>query len=168
MDFQKDKHITSNFIWGEMVASETSEKYNKQHPQMAIDNIPNGAQMAHLEYLCEQFLQPLRDKFGPIYINSAFRSPELNRLVGGATDSWHTYGSAADIRLASVLTGVHMISFIHKRFVDLGIGYDELILSQRGKSYWLHLAYNAKATPLGSIVCFNGNRLRVSMLKYIK
>lgn len=168
MNIQLNKHITSNFIWGEMVASATLERFNKEHPEQAIENIPNGVQRAHLEYLCEQFLQPLRNEFGPIYVNSAFRSPELNRIVGGASDSWHTYGSAADIRLPSILRGVHMISFIHKRFVEQGIGYDELILSQRGKSLWLHIAYNAKATPLNSIVCYNGNRLRVSMLKYIK
>ena len=163
-----DDHVTSNFTWGELIGSTTLDKYNGKHPQQGIDNMPNSAQQAHLRYLCEQFLQPLRDEFGPIHINSGFRCAELNKLVGGTSGSWHTYGSAADIRLPSVIIGVQMVHFIHRRFITCGIGYDELILSKRGKSHWLHVAFNAKATPLGSTTCFNGNRLRVSMLDYRK
>lgn len=168
MYFNSEQLITSNFTWGEMIASRKLETYNKNHPDIPIDNTPDATQMASLRYLCEQFLQPLRDQFGPVYISSGFRSPKLNSLVGGAVDSWHIYGSAADIRLSSVLRGVQMISFIHKRFIDYGIGYDELILSKRNKSYWLHIAFNAMATPGKSISCYNGNRLRVSMMTYIR
>lgn len=168
MNIHLEDSITSNFKWGELIASRTLDRYNEQHPGQTINNMPNGAQQAHLRYLCEQFLQPLRNEFGPIHINSGFRCQRLNELVGGASDSWHTYGSAVDICLPSVLIGVQMVYFIHRRFITLGIGYDELILSQRGKSHWLHVAYNAKATPLGSTTCFNGNRLKVSILEYKK
>ena len=42
-------------------------------------------------------LQQLRDKFGPIGISSGYREPEHNASVGGAAESLHIYGMAADI-----------------------------------------------------------------------
>lgn len=45
-------------------------------------------------------LQELRDVIGePIYINSAYRCPTHNKVVGGASDSQHLKGKAADIRV---------------------------------------------------------------------
>lgn len=43
-------------------------------------------------------LEAIREHFGkPIHINSAYRTPEWNEKVGGAKDSYHMYGMAADI-----------------------------------------------------------------------
>lgn len=44
-------------------------------------------------------LNSVREKLGrPIIINSAFRSPQVNKQVGGAKRSLHMQGRAADIR----------------------------------------------------------------------
>mgnify|MGYP003650361957 CR=1 FL=1 len=51
----------------------------------------------NIKLLAEE-LQKLRDELGrPIRINSAYRSPEYNQKVGGAKNSQHLYGKAADI-----------------------------------------------------------------------
>jgi zinc D-Ala-D-Ala carboxypeptidase len=45
-------------------------------------------------------LQALRDRLGvPLLVTSAYRSPEHNRKVGGAKDSFHLKGCAFDIRM---------------------------------------------------------------------
>jgi len=45
-----------------------------------------------------QKLQQLRDRIGkPIAITSGYRCPAHNRAVGGAAQSQHMYGAAADI-----------------------------------------------------------------------
>lgn len=59
-----------------------------------------------LEYLCKQFLEPLRKKFGSVTINSGFRTKAYNARIGGASKSFHVYtmhdgnDQAADVRCA--------------------------------------------------------------------
>ena len=46
-----------------------------------------------------ELLNYLRERWGrPIVVNSAYRSPEHNKAVGGVSNSFHTQGLAADIR----------------------------------------------------------------------
>jgi uncharacterized protein YcbK (DUF882 family) len=45
-------------------------------------------------------LQAIRDAIGkPIIINSGYRSPEHNKKVGGAVNSFHVKGMAVDFRV---------------------------------------------------------------------
>ena len=44
-----------------------------------------------------RILQDVRDKFGPIKINSGVRCVEHNKSVGGSENSQHLKGRAADI-----------------------------------------------------------------------
>lgn len=61
-------------------------------------NIPNEEQKANLEYLVDNILDKARDILGsPIKVTSGFRSPQVNKAVGGAVNSQHTKGEAADL-----------------------------------------------------------------------
>jgi uncharacterized protein YcbK (DUF882 family) len=56
-----------------------------------------------LRRLAELYLEPLRERFGPVTILSGYRTPAYNREVGGAPASFHVYsqgrwGAAADVR----------------------------------------------------------------------
>ena len=49
--------------------------------------------------LVHEVLDPARERLGkPIIVNSGYRCPKHNREVGGATNSQHMKGEAADIR----------------------------------------------------------------------
>ena len=49
--------------------------------------------------LCTMVLQPTREIYGaPIIVTSGFRSPKVNRAVGGSKTSAHPEGRAADVR----------------------------------------------------------------------
>ena len=62
-----------------------------------INNVPNWEQIQNLQQLAT-FLNFVRKIFNkPIRVNSAFRSPELNKILGGAETSAHLLGLAADI-----------------------------------------------------------------------
>ena len=64
--------------------------------------IPPGGVMGgvpeNVKALVENVLDPLREKYGkPIRVNSGYRCPNHNLAVGGATQSQHMKGEAADI-----------------------------------------------------------------------
>lgn len=63
----------------------------------------NGADVIFVDTALVEILQKIRDHFGaPITINSAYRTPEYNKKVGGSTYSQHQYGKAADIVVKGV------------------------------------------------------------------
>ena len=63
-----------------------------------LKNTPKGKSLENIKTLVEELLQPLRDELGSsIYISSGFRSKILNLAVGGAENSFHCKGMAADI-----------------------------------------------------------------------
>ena len=67
--------------------------------QCGLENIPT--KMEHVENLVclADFLNEVREEFGePIYVNSAYRTYDVNKRVGGVANSLHCVGRAADIR----------------------------------------------------------------------
>ena len=84
------------------------------------------------------FLEPLRAKFGPLYINSGYRSPAVNTAIGGSKTSAHMSGCAADIDpLTQGVTTREMVLWLRD---ESGLDYDQVIDEYAGKtSNWLHL-----------------------------
>lgn len=87
--------------------------------------------------LVDHVLDPIRDHVGlPILINSGFRCPSLNELVGGKESSQHLTGRAADF------TVIGMTVRDHK---DLAywcadnINFDQLIVYSKRK--FIHISY---------------------------
>ena len=87
---------------------------------------------------------PSARKEVPIVINSGYRSPEVNRLAGGADNSNHLTGCAVDIRCAGKEQMIRYASIL----LDIADGskqeYDELLLEQHGSVCWLHFAVRPK------------------------
>ena len=74
-----------------------------------IENVPNEEQVNNLRRLCK-WLEQLRRRWNnlygdgddPIVINSGFRSPAVNKAVGGWAQSNHLTGCAVDIRCVGI------------------------------------------------------------------
>ena len=81
--------VSKNFALSEMVKSSTAVRLN-------VDNSPSSIHLVNLTHLAIHILQPVRDQFGVITINSGYRSPTLNAKVGGSKTSQHCNGQAAD------------------------------------------------------------------------
>lgn len=63
-----------------------------------LPNIPTWEVVDNLRALIENVLIPAREALGaPIHVNSGYRSPEVNKAVGGAKNSQHVLGEAADL-----------------------------------------------------------------------
>ena len=95
----EDTYLSQHFRLSEFTRSATASA-------RGIDNTLNQSNAEHsriinnLRALCENVLEPLRQHFNvPIRINSGYRSPALNKAVGGAKRSYHRQGRAADIPL---------------------------------------------------------------------
>lgn len=55
-----------------------------------------------LEYLCRQYLEPLRMKYGRVKVNSGFRTRAYNARIGGASKSYHIYTERTNDQAADV------------------------------------------------------------------
>ena len=84
--------LTQNFTLKELTHSDTANRLD-------IDNTPSDSQIKKLEALTINVLQPLRDHFGPVQVNSGFRCAELNSAIRGARTSQHMQGEAADVEI---------------------------------------------------------------------
>lgn len=106
-----------------------------------IDNTPSSTIKANLTELVDNILDPLREAWGaPIIVSSGYRSPKLNRAVGGAKTSQHMYGQAADIRTVSDKPSDNKKLF--DLILKLNLPYDQLI-DEYGYN-WIHVSYSPR------------------------
>lgn len=103
-----------------------------------INNVPQQLQEQNLKFLIEEVLDPIREKFGkPINVSSGFRCEKLNKLVGGAKNSFHLKGCAADL-YGKTNEQTKQIFKIAKELNK----YSELFYENNGSSIWVHIAYD--------------------------
>lgn len=124
-------NLSENFTLEELTRSETAKR-------LKITNSPNPEQLKNLKILCTQVLQPARNAMRqPLIISSGFRSKELNKAVGGVTNSYHLQGMAADIKCNDVQFANKLAdSLIHLQLVDL------VLIEYAKTSLWVHVQWS--------------------------
>ena len=150
----KTMHLSEHFSLGELC---------KTRVKTADGNIPSHVHIENLKNLCENWLEDLRYSHNtlygdtadePIIITSGYRSPEVNRAVGGSPTSNHLTGCAVDIRCIGIEQAIRYASIL----LDISDGtkrdYDELLIERNARgNYWLHFAVRPE-----------GNRRRTAFL----
>ena len=105
-----------------------------------ISNNPDNEQLANMELLAEKVFEPLRDWVGgPIKINSFFRSPELNKAIGGSSKSQHCHGQAIDIDdTYGKVANSEMYNYIKSN-----LDFDQMIweFGDDDNPDWVHVSY---------------------------
>ncbi|WP_051523153.1 D-Ala-D-Ala carboxypeptidase family metallohydrolase [Prevotella sp. P6B4] len=113
-----------------------------------LNNVPNEAQVANLKRLCG-WLEMLRSEWNsrygggndPIIINSAFRSPQVNKAVGGVATSNHLSGCAADIKVKDIRQLIRYAVILLDISEESGEAFDELLIERSSSgAIWLHFA----------------------------
>ena len=124
--------LSPNFTLDEFVASDTAA-------MLGIDNTPPPEELACLEILADT-MEKVRTLLGdkPITINSGYRCYELNVACGGADNSAHLSGLAADFVCPEFGTPLDICYVLEPHMLELGI--DQLIWEYEG---WVHLGLTA-------------------------
>ena len=112
-----------------------------------IENVPNEEQVENLKRVCK-WLEKLRKRWNDIYgegddpiiINSGFRSPEVNKAVGGWAQSNHLTGCAVDIRCIGIEQALRYAAILLDISDLNNEDFDELLIEQKAHTYWIHFA----------------------------
>jgi zinc D-Ala-D-Ala carboxypeptidase len=114
-----------------------------------ISNSMTEADIVRAKELCENVFEPIREHLGkPINVNSGYRSPAVNKRIGGAKTSQHSVGEAIDLDLHD--------RDLFEWIID-NVVFDQLIFESgtEDKADWFHISYRK-------------NRNRKQVLRMIK
>lgn len=123
--------------------------------ERGIDNTPNKAIENNIKYLIEAVLDPLREAYGkPVYVSSGYRCAELNKAVGGAKNSQHLTGMAADIYVKGESNAV-LYDIMRKGRIP----FDQMIIEKGTRNFprWIHLSIS-RLNNRKEILYYDGKR----------
>ena len=155
VEINKQARLSQHFTLGELC---------KTSVKTADGNIPSHVHIENLKRLCG-WLEKLRASLPsppqvgrgeePIVINSGYRSPQVNKAVGGAANSNHLTGCAVDIHVNG-MEQLLRYAVILLDIADEGREeFDELLMERNAKgNYWLHFAVRPE-----------GNRRKIVFLR---
>lgn len=130
--------LTKHFSLDELCVSQYATR-------RGIDMTPPPQAKVALIALAENILEPLRVQANrPIIVSSGYRSPEVNRAIGGSATSQHCKGEAADIVLPRVSAYT-----LAKMIQAMGLPFDQLIL-EFGR--WVHVSHKAFGEQRGQVL----------------
>ena len=138
--------LSEHFTLGEFTRSGS-------HPE--VYNIPSHEAIENMKRLCI-WLEELRQRYNaPIRINSGYRSPQLNRKIGGVPNSNHLTGCAVDIRVENMEQLIRYAAILLDISNETHQDFDELLIEKnRYGAIWLHFAVRP-----------SNNRRKVSLIQ---
>ena len=153
IELNKQARLSQHYTLGELCKTSVN----------SLDgNIPSHEDIENLKRLCP-WLEELRFTYNslyclkpgedyetsknlePIIITSGYRSPEVNRCVGGAYSSNHLTGCAVDIRCTGVEQAIRYAAILLDMADDRQEDFDELLIERnRYGAIWVHFAVRPK------------------------
>ena len=125
--------ISKNFRYSEFEYSDTAKKHG-------IDNTLPEELKPRVKALVDNVLQPLRDVWGAMPINSGYRCRALNEKVGGVESSMHRTGEACGVACSNPLALAQLAK-------DLGLPFDQIGVYPT----FVHISHKYKGQQRGHI-----------------
>lgn len=120
-----DAPLSPHFELSELLVSEAAAR-------KGLPNDPPDGYVERLRTLAADVLEPLRARFGPVHVNSGYRSPAVNAAIGGSATSAHMQGFAADlVPLTAGVTLKQMADWL----ISSDVPFDQVIF----EGTWLHV-----------------------------
>jgi len=138
--------LSKNFTLSEITKSNTAKR-------LGIDNAPNKEHLKNMQILIRDLIQPMRDALGPIRISSGYRSPVLNRAIGGSTKSQHCKGQALDLQFWK--EGEMCNKEIYDWVLKEGIEFDQMI--NEFDYAWIHISLKDKGNRKQVLEAYKDN-----------
>ena len=137
--------LSPNFALSEFTESQTATR-------LGLDNDP-PAELYETLKATARCMEDIRDLLGgkPVLISSAYRSPEVNKAVGGSANSQHTKGEAVDFTCPKFGTPREIVTKIK----DSPLLFDQLILEY---DRWVHISFSSRNRRQVIIIDRNGTR----------
>jgi len=120
-------NLSEHFTLAEMIQSQTAIR-------RGIDNSAPADVVDALKALAIHILEPVRQQFGPVFVSSGYRCPGLNAAVGGAPNSQHVLGQAADILVSG------SANLVVARWIRDNTPFDQVIM----EGGWVHASYGPR------------------------
>ena len=139
VEINKQAKLSQHFTLGELCKTSVKTKDG---------NIPSHVHIENLKRVCS-WLEMLRSEWNnrygdgddPIIINSGYRSPQVNKAVGGVATSNHLTGCAVDIRVLGIEQLLRYAVILLDISDESQEDFDELLIERNAKgTYWLHFA----------------------------
>ena len=135
--------LSKNFVLSEITRSNTAKR-------LGIDNAPSKKHLQNIQTLIRDVVQPMRDSLGPIRITSGYRSPELNRAIGGSNKSQHCKGEALDLQFWE--NGEMNNKKLFDWIIDNGIEFDQMI--NEFDYSWIHISLKEKKNRKDVLIAY--------------
>ncbi len=125
--------LSKNFSRAEIEHSNTAKR-------LGISNEMSEKHLESMQRLIDNLIQPMRDAIGPIRISSGYRSPKLNKAIGGSSRSQHSKGEALDLQFWE--KGKMNNKVIYDWVLESGVEFDQMI--NEFDYSWIHISLKSK------------------------
>lgn len=133
----------ANFTLAEMVHSGTAERLGISNNPDAMTRVRLTETIRLLECIraeWEDYCNQHSLGTPAIRVSSGYRSPELNKAVGGVKNSAHVEGYAADLQPVNGNQD-EFERFFATEFSHMGYAYDQIIIEKSKNTRWVHVGY---------------------------
>lgn len=125
--------VTYHFTKEELEHSSTGTR-------LGLDNVCPPELLPNMEHVATR-LEMVRAHFGkPIRVHSCYRSPAVNKAVGGSATSAHRFAHAADF----TIPGVSVLEVC--KWCAANIPDFDQVIYEFGETGWIHMGFTSK-TP---------------------